>query len=110
MTLDCLPEGLVLTTRSASLRLVVMIGSALRHHIRCDGELLQPGRPLPCSANGRGLLGTALSAGARYRDDVTGIEMLCLVPAGHELTLDGRAMHEVTGQPRSSARTSTPPR
>lgn len=98
MTSDCLHEGLVLTARSSSLRVIVMVGSARRHRVLCDGEPLHPGRPLPCSAKGRTLSGTGLSAGTRYRDDPTGVELLCLVPAGHLLTVDGRAMHEVAGR------------
>jgi len=88
-----LEPGLVLASPVSALRLLVLRGSACPQSLAADGGELIPGSPPPCSWNGKPAEpGNALVWGARYRDNRSGIEVRCLVPAHETLTVDGREM------------------
>lgn len=84
--------GRVLVSRSNDVRVLVLSGASQGHRLDADGLPLVPGAPTPCSLPGNRTACRGLVAGAIYRDNVSGIEVRCLVGGEGTLTVDGRPM------------------
>jgi hypothetical protein len=89
---ETLRPGLVLACPSGRVRVVVLEGATRAPQLAADGIPLIPAAPIACSERPRGPRGLGLIAGARYRDEHSGIEVRCLVSDGQLLTVDGRPM------------------
>lgn len=90
---EVLEPGSILASPVSALRLIVLCGSSDAHRLAADGADLVRGYPPPCSCDGNpDDPGSTVVWGARYRDDRSGIEVRCLVPAGRTLNVDGREM------------------